>query len=112
MMLLLRVAGSLQMSGDITIDDNTQSIISIQGSNISAVGEYTQQNSNILFVYNNFMDLKEPTFRTNEGISSYKLVITKLDTQSNIMSGTFSFSVEKDGYKVVVTEGRFDIKYL
>jgi len=40
------------------------------------------------------------------------LNITKLDTQNQIMSGTFYFdAIDSKGEKVSVTDGRFDVKF-
>ena len=104
--------GQLDVGGSIVLNDKSQSNILITGSNISTLGEYTPKNSNIVFVYRNLVNVNEPFFYSDEGVPNYKLVITKNDLQNKIMSGIFSFSIEKNGYKVVVTDGRFDMKYL
>ncbi len=104
--------GSLDLGGSIFYDNKPQSSISITGNNISALGEYTTKNSNILFIYQDYTIPR--TWYSDECISTYKLTIIKLDLQNKIISGTFEFSMERknDGYKVVANDGRFDIKYL
>ena len=104
--------GALDIGGAIIIDNSEKSNIGITGRNISALGEYTEKNSKILFIYS---DRTIPiTWYTDENISTYKLVITKNDLQNRIISGTFEFSmIRKDnGAKLTVTDGRFDVKYL
>ncbi len=41
-----------------------------------------------------------------------KLIISNLDTQNFILSGTFEFTVlDNDGKEIKITDGRFDVKY-
>jgi len=51
-------------------------------------------------------------YRTNNYGKSGELFISKLDTNNQIMSGTFWFNaVDKNGDSVKVTGGRFDLRY-
>ena len=104
--------GTLDVGGAIIIDNSEKSNIGITGSNISALGEYTEKNSQIRFKHTDF--LASYIWYIDECISTYKLVITKNDLQNRIISGTFEFSmIRKDnGAKLIVTDGRFDMKYL
>ena len=56
--------------------------------------------------------LKFNTFTTNL-INKGELTITRFDDVNQIMSGTFWFdAVNKDGVKVEVREGRFDVNFI
>ena len=49
---------------------------------------------------------------TNNFYSSGKLIISKLDQQYKIISGTFYYTIYQTGCDTLkITEGRFDIKY-
>jgi hypothetical protein len=51
-------------------------------------------------------------YTTNQ-IQKGELIITKFDDANQIMSGTFWFdAVNKDGVKVEVREGRFDVHFI
>ena len=104
--------GTLQGGCGVILNGQEQSNIIIEGSNIRALGEYTHTNSKIMFIHTDF--IASYIWYIDECISTYKLVITKNDLQNKIISGTFEFSmIRKDtGGKIVVTDGRFDMKYL
>jgi Family of unknown function (DUF6252) len=44
-------------------------------------------------------------------VNTGKITITRADTVSKIFSGTFEFTAGRGKEKVVVTEGRFDVKF-
>ena len=85
--------------------------ISFGGININRLGEYNLINSSILF---NYADSLASYYSDEDLASDCKLVITKLDQTNKIVSGTFSFTLEKKdkSSKVTITDGRFDMKYL
>ena len=66
-------------------------------------------------IYKEFHDpitipvLKDINFQIQKG----ELIITKFDDVNQIMSGTFWFdAINKDGVKVEVREGRFDVHFI
>ncbi len=110
--------GSLDVSGDIVLDDNIQSDIVITGNNIGSTGTYSldKAKSGIFFKHTDFVN---SLVYYNDGydgnvFSGGELTITKLDKINKIVSGTFYITIEKPklGKKIVITDGCFDIKYL
>jgi Family of unknown function (DUF6252) len=59
--------------------------------------------------YAEFSDGNFVPFQTSS-VNTGKVTITRADTVSKILSGTFEFVGGRGNEKVVVTEGRFDIK--
>ena len=110
--------GALDVSGSIILDDETQSNMVITGSNIGSIGTYSlnKAKSGIHFEHTNFVNSLVYYNDGYEGdmFSGGELTITKLDKVNKIISGTFYITIEKPklGKKIVITDGRFDIKYL
>lgn len=77
--------------------------ISIGNSNINQKGKYN------LFVY--FHDDKTTcSYEVNSLIPVGEIIITNFDLNKKIISGTFSFKLEKDGCPTINgTQGRFDM---
>ncbi len=110
--------GSLDVGGGIVLDDKSQSNIVITGNNIGGTGTYSldKAKSGIFFKHTDFVN---SLVYYNDGydgnvFSGGELTITKLDKVNKIISGTFYITIEKPklGKKIVITDGRFDIKYL
>ncbi len=109
--------GTLRLSAYISTDrkDLMQTLNIICDSNFSSIGEYNLTNSKVSFDYTNLNGSSEDNFCSCEDVASNcKLIITKLDRTNKIMSGTFSFTLQKKetGKKVTITDGRFDMKFL
>ena len=101
--------GSLEIRAQIY--SGSASTIEVYVTKLDKEGEYSLVNSNLTFGYGTDDD----DFYTKEDLASNcKLVITKLDKTNAIISGTFSFNIQKrdTGKKVTVTDGRFDSKFL
>ena len=109
--------GQLDVSGSIVLNDKSQSNIGITGINIRDVGKYSLSNSKreVAFSYADIVNVIKYYNDGYEGdIANGELTITKLDKINKIVSGTFYITIEKPklGKKIVITDGRFDIKYL
>jgi len=89
--------------------------VSIQvSSNMNSVGEYeySMPNGSIAFLYSDLrLNCVWETDNKNNSLSQGKVIITKLDKFSRIISGTFYFTIENSCGKIEVTDGRFDLKF-
>ena len=110
------VVGAFSVSADIYLDkpvngSNLKEYINVGGINVYTVGEYNLTNSTVLFEY---FDGVTAYYSDTDIASDCKLIVKKLDKINKIISGTFSFTIQKKdtGKKVIVTDGRFDLKYL
>lgn len=95
-----------------TKDDATDQLIVFGGNNITSVGDYTILGAGSFSPGAFFTDhltmcaYDDPSTSANGHFS-----ISKLDTSTGIVAGTFEFTFSKPGCtQVKITEGRFDIK--
>jgi hypothetical protein len=106
--------GTLDIRVDRVIENNDVEGITIFSGKCKGVGTYyfeKESNQSLIFIQR-----KSNVFTTYNGKDLDtsmlgKLIITKFDLQAGIISGTFHFKLEKQGYPTIeATEGRFDKK--
>lgn len=87
------------------ITSDRDEFMSFAISNVVDIGEYE-----LLFasVFRNFEIFKSYELDT---LKSRKLLLTKFDTDDNIVSGTFELTFFNETDTLKVTNGRFDAKY-
>ncbi len=99
----------------ISSSNSEETDINIQGSKLDAIveGEYPlgsegEGKFNVVHIMGINNDTKIlSTSDSRPGI----LVITNHDHEKFILSGTFSYVVQHNGQDIIVTQGRFDVKY-
>ena len=101
----------LRISGDRRYEDGLLSIgIGTEGLAINEGETYELLEREQGNAYGSRYKSSNFTYTSSE--STGKLIITKLDTEEHIMSGTFFFDIKSvEGKTYKVREGRFDIKY-
>ena len=94
--------------------ENTKQTIVIGGDSINHIGAYQLTAIGAQQAYFLDRNLASPCDRFAEGSGIYTkgaLIITRLDLQAGIISGTFAFTLFQPGCDTVkVTQGRFDKK--
>jgi Family of unknown function (DUF6252) len=112
----LDIYGLRYDANDVSID---QINLGADSLNIRSVAKLNFQNDDMGLIYSNAKASKCTFFSTKVQIDSSKnfyrqgkIIITKLDTQTKIISGRFDFTIFQTGCDTLkITEGRFDFKY-
>ena len=102
----------LQISGELRDGDSRFIIGFGLNRDAAAVKEYNSTFGNAFFVFNNIDDCVLDSGTDNDVIYEGKFEIIHLDPINQIMSGTFEYTISKQGCsEIKVTDGRFDVRY-
>lgn len=101
--------GTLNVTANLVTNQGIESIV-LGSDSLKSTGTYplTRPNKQEAMFYGIRNECQFYQGASHERIGT--MIITKLDLQNYIVSGTFEFTLRKPECTVVVTNGRFDIK--
>jgi hypothetical protein len=112
----ITVIGGFSKSGNNTLDirlftiKSNGQILQLSLANAIIGDNYFSQTLPGQINYAEFYDGNFVPFQTSS-VNTGKVTITRADTINKVFSGTFEFTAGRGKEKVVVTDGRFDVKF-